>query len=122
MHMHMHMSPGDAEGVVLAFPLDLHKPVFPLQERRPARRPAPRPRPRPAPAPLPRAQVSATYGDKKSLSHPAGMLVSGGLLYVLDQSSKQLLSFDLETAKYKGAAIKTLPDVPEDVALVPDGC
>ena len=71
---------------------------------------------------LPRAQVSATYGDKKSLSHPAGMLVSGGLLYVLDQSSKQLLSFDLETAKYKGAAIKTLPDVPEDVALVPDGC
>ncbi|EOD28631.1 hypothetical protein EMIHUDRAFT_468687 [Emiliania huxleyi CCMP1516] len=88
---------GDAEGVVLAFPLDLHKPVFPLQ-------------------------VSATYGDKKSLSHPAGMLVSGGLLYVLDQSSKQLLSFDLETAKYKGAAIKTLPDVPEDVALVPDGC
>lgn len=74
------------------------------------------------------------------LDHPAGMAIDGDTLYVLSQTTKQLLKWNLVTQQYLGVAIpnvkkffffsmfcatnskkkkcKQLPDLPECIALV----
>ena len=58
----------------------------------------------------------------KRLVHPAGLLVThtavqSGVLYVLEQSKRALLAFDLATGNLTGTVLHDLPDVPEGLML-----
>ena len=57
----------------------------------------------------------------KKLVHPAGLLTHDGVLYVLEQTHRALLSFDPATGNFNGVLVEHLPDAPEGLVLAP-GC
>ena len=61
-------------------------------------------------------QITRSFIHER-LVHPAGLLVHGGLLYVLEQRSRALLTFDVDTGNLTGALLRDLPDVPEGLLL-----
>ena len=64
--------------------------------------------------------VTHTYTHSR-LVHPAGLLVHGGIIYVLEQSMRALLAFDLATTNFTGTLLRDLPDIPEGL-LLSAGC
>ena len=61
-------------------------------------------------------QITRSFIHER-LVHPAGLLVHGGLLYVLEQRSRALLTFGVDTGNLTGALLRDLPDVPEGLLL-----
>ena len=51
------------------------------------------------------------------LVHPAGMLEHDGRLYVLEQSHRAMLVFNVSTGKLEAAPVRGLPDLPEGIAI-----
>jgi len=65
-------------------------------------------------------QNVATY-THSSLGHPAGIAVTSGLIYVLDQDNTNLRAWNVASEHYLGVVISNLPDTPEGLAVV-TGC
>ena len=55
------------------------------------------------------------------LMHPAGLLQHSGVLYVLEQTNRALLTFDAASGNFTGTLLEFLPHVPEGLLLSP-GC
>lgn len=55
------------------------------------------------------------------LLHPAGLVVQGGTLYVLEQVHRALLTFDVSNGNFTGALLDQLLDAPEGIMYSP-GC
>ena len=53
------------------------------------------------------------------LTHPTGMVVFNGVLYVLAQDDGSLMAFDVETGEFKEKVIKGFEDAPEQIILSP---
>ena len=45
-----------------------------------------------------------------------------GVLYLLEQTSGSLVTFDLDTGRYRGKLLDGLPDSPETMLLLPGKC
>ena len=82
------------------------------------------------PPPSPPAQDDSTEGDvfrvrqlikHDLLMHPAGLLQHSGVLYVLEQTNRALLTFDAASGNFTGTLLEFLPHVPEGLLLSP-GC
>ena len=82
------------------------------------------------PPPSPPAQDDSTEGDvfrirqlikHDLLIHPAGLLQHSGVLYVLEQTNRALLTFDAASGNFTGTLLEFLPHVPEGLLLSP-GC
>jgi len=56
---------------------------------------------------------------KSTDSHPTGMVVSSGILYVLGQTNQQLNRYDLQTGAYLGPLITFTDDYPEQILFGP---
>lgn len=54
-----------------------------------------------------------------SITHPAGILVNDGLLYVLCQDKRSLATFDAKSGAYGGTLIDNFDDAPEQLLLSP---
>lgn len=54
-----------------------------------------------------------------TLGHPAGMVVSNNILYVLSQDSQSLIMFDTGSGNYIDTLIHNMPDVPEQIMISP---
>ena len=53
----------------------------------------------------------------KHMPHPTGMVTRDQKLYVLEQKTKSLLTFDVGTGKYIAHILTDLPDAPEQLLL-----
>ena len=56
----------------------------------------------------------------KHMPHPTGMVTRDQKLYVLEQKTKSLLTFDVGTGKYIAHILTDLPDAPEQLLLTDD--
>jgi hypothetical protein len=51
------------------------------------------------------------------LDHPTGITAYGGVLYVADQATNKIFSFDIRTGRYKSTVVESMPDSVEKVIL-----
>lgn len=51
------------------------------------------------------------------MEHPTGVLVYGGILYVVEQVENAILTFDVESTKYLGKIVKHIPHDFEQITL-----
>jgi len=65
------------------------------------------------------APVKQKFVQTKWLSHPAGMLVHNGILYVLSQDTNTLLTFDANSGAFLRVLVAQFDDKVEQILLSP---
>lgn len=68
------------------------------------------------------ALIKTFRGPTGSIHHPCGLVIDGPTdsLYVMSQSARQIVRFNLSTSTYVGPVLTELGDVPEHIIIVPN--